>query len=87
MKNLPPQKCEIAIIDKDGRIRSRIYYIIVFKSPECACGKAKGEKKAFCYRCWSTLPKYMQLCLNRNIGDGFEEAYEDCRQYLEIHIW
>ncbi len=87
MKNQHPQQCENAIVKADGRTRSRTYYIKVLKSPSCACGKYKDEKRAFCYRCWELLPGYLKLCLKRRIGDGFEEGYEDCRQFLEKNVW
>lgn len=59
-----------------------IFYISVLKSQECQCGRNKKPKFALCYRCYKELPNDIQRNLYRKIGEGFEEAYEECVEWL-----
>lgn len=58
------------------------FYLDVIKSEECQCGKSKRIGTAFCYLCYSNLPKDMKDDLWKKIGNGFEEAYEEAHKEL-----
>ena len=62
--------------------RDRLWYIREFKGNECACGKTKRERTAFCFPCFKQLPRTYQMALYQDIGDGYEEAYEDAVEWL-----
>jgi hypothetical protein len=62
--------------------KDRIWYIKEYKGNECACGKTKRERTAFCYPCFQQLPRTYQMALYQDIGAGYEEAYEDAIQWL-----
>lgn len=62
--------------------RDRIWYIKEFKGNECACGKTKRERTAFCLSCFKLLPQTYKTALYQDIGAGYEEAYEDAIQWL-----
>jgi len=63
------------------------FYIDTLKSEECLCGRTKGRGKAFCWRCWKALPAHMQKALYSRVGQGFEEAYEEAVQWLQLYHW
>lgn len=63
------------------------FYLDVLKSNGCACGREKKPGRAFCFRCWKSLPGYMKGPLYRKIGKGFELAYEIACQYLDQEVW
>lgn len=41
----------------------------------CQCGRTKREDLSFCSQCYSELPPAMQMSLNADEGEGYEEAY------------
>ncbi len=61
----------------------RKFIIQQFRSTECACGKRKDKNRAFCYKCYTSLPKEKRRSLWEVFGRGFEEAYDDCVAWLE----
>jgi hypothetical protein len=62
----------------------RQFYLDVLKSNECACGREKPPRYAFCGRCYHSLPGDMMLAISfLKLGQGFENAYEDAVKYLE----
>ena len=60
----------------------KMFYIGILKSEECYCDKAKKSGMAFCYLCYSSLPKNMKSELWSRVGHGFEEAYEAATKWL-----
>jgi len=59
------------------------YSVEVLRSNGCpACDGYKQRRKAFCWKCWSKLPDYLQKDLYNQIGNGFEEALESSCLYL-----
>ena len=56
-------------------------------SNECACGKEKKPRMAFCYRCYSSLPQEIKSELWRRLNIGFENDYEAAVKWLEENIW
>ncbi len=63
------------------------FYIDLLKSEECLCGRTKQARKAVCWSCWKALPQEHQKALYRRIGQGFEEAYEEAVQWLQLYQW
>ena len=59
------------------------YYLSVLASEECQCGKSKRKGTAFCYMCYTSLSQDTKIDLYKEIGKGFEEAYEE--GYAEIN--
>ena len=57
--------------------------IDVLKSDKCDCGRGKAVKKVFCAKCYSKLPSCLKRVLYDKIGDGFEEAVYEAREYLK----
>jgi len=68
--------------DKDTQ-----FYLKELMSEECACGKPKKPRYSFCYRCYSELPRTLKNRLYDYVGDGYEQAYDESIEYLEINIW
>lgn len=60
----------------------RKFYIDEFKSDECQCGAAKQPRRAFCYRCYSSLPADMAKALYKPFGSGYEGAYDEALEWL-----
>lgn len=58
------------------------FYFEELRSEECQCGRAKKRGWALCHKCYSSLPHEMQIALYRQIGDGYEEAYEEAVAWL-----
>jgi hypothetical protein len=69
-------------MDKDMK-----WYLKELLSEECLCGKPKGKKKSFCYRCFKSLPAHMQKDLYCMIGYGYEQAFESACSHLQQTIW
>ena len=66
----------------DLSMQDRLFILDQFKSEGCQCGRAKKPKYAFCYRCYSSLPRHMQQALWLPFGHGYEAAYEEAVQWL-----
>lgn len=49
----------------------------------CVCGGKKPPKNGFCSRCYYSLPKTMQRALWQRFLEGYEEAHEEAREWLE----
>ena len=64
-----------------------MWYLGQLRSEECLCGKEKKPERSFCYRCFPGLPYEMRQALYRQMGDGYEEAYEAAHKYLTENIW
>ena len=47
-----------------------------------ACDRPKNEKQSFCHRCYFRLPSVMRSKLYRRFGSGYEEAYDDAKDWL-----
>jgi len=62
-------------------------YARILASNECACGKEKKPRYAFCYGCYQELPDKMRRALWSLIRRGFEEAYEAAVKWLEENVW
>ena len=63
-----------------------LYSVEVLRSNECpSCDGYKQQRKAFCWKCWSKLPDYLQTDLYKHIGNGFEEAFESSCLYLQLN--
>lgn len=58
------------------------FYMQQLASAECFCERPKKPGRAFCYRCYKTLPPELRSPLYRPIGDGYEAAYEEAVRYL-----
>ena len=59
-----------------------LFYVAELKSEECACGRPKNSGYSFCYRDYKSLPLAMQKALFRQVGNGYEEAYEAAYKWL-----
>jgi hypothetical protein len=58
------------------------FYMQVLKGKQCQCERPKKRRHAFCFGCYSRLPRDMRKDLYRPIGNGFAEAYEAAVKYL-----
>lgn len=63
------------------------FYIDLFESEECLCGKGKNPKNAFCGGCYYKLPPDKRGALWRRFGNGFEEAVDDAVSWLQTEVW
>lgn len=50
------------------------------------CSKLKARNTAFCSGCYFQLPLEMRKALYKRIGEGFEEAYLNAKNYLESYL-
>jgi len=64
-------------------ITDRHFYVQALNDEECQCGRPKVPGNAFCYICYKSLPDHLQKGLYRNLGDGFEAAYEEASLWLD----
>jgi hypothetical protein len=48
----------------------------------CYCGAKKQGNQSFCRDEYYALPPAQRQALYRRIGDGYEEAYKNAREYL-----
>jgi hypothetical protein len=66
-----------------ARPNDRQFYQDVLKSNECACGREKPPRYAFCGRCYHSLPGDMMLQISfLKLGQGFEKVYEEAVKEL-----
>jgi hypothetical protein len=72
--------------------KDRQFYLDVLAGNECACGREKPPRRAFCGRCYYALPGDLQVDIQAvyNVGAngrspkaGFAEAYEEAIKHLE----
>lgn len=57
-------------------------------SSTCLCGGKKSINHAFCGNCWNSLPLKMQNDLwKKEIGAGYEEAFIEATQHLQLYVW
>jgi hypothetical protein len=70
-----------------GENNDRAFYVETRKAEECLCGREKSSGRSFCYHCYKELPGDMQKALYRQIGDGYEEAFEDAVAWLQTEVW
>lgn len=52
------------------------------QSETCYCGAKKESGQTFCKREYFALPQKKRRALYNRIGEGYEEAYRDAREYL-----
>jgi hypothetical protein len=55
-----------------------------FLSERCRCGKAKQTRQSFCREHYYELPQALRQRLTRNFGEGYEEAYRDALEVLNL---
>jgi hypothetical protein len=48
----------------------------------CRCGSSKAMKQTFCRRCYYALPAALRNALYREMGYGYEQAYDEAVAYL-----
>jgi hypothetical protein len=70
-----------------GKSRDWMWYLEQLRSNECLCGKEKHPKRSFCYRCYTALPFEMRQELYKQMGAGYEEAFEEAAKYLTENVW
>lgn len=63
------------------------WYFKELMGEECLCERSKKSGHAFCYRDFKELPGDLQKVLYRRIGNGYEEAFEDAVNFLEVNVW
>jgi hypothetical protein len=49
---------------------------------KCFCGARKAPMQTFCSSDYFALPKALREALYSRIGEGYEEAYAEARNYL-----
>ena len=47
------------------------------------CGKEKRSKMSHCSKCYYRLPRRMQSDLYKRFGEGYEEAFEASKKFLD----
>jgi len=47
------------------------------------CRSPKKPKQSFCLKCYYALPEEMRKALYRRFGSGYEEAYDDAKDWLK----
>jgi hypothetical protein len=62
--------------------KDTLFYVAELKSEECACSRAKKSGFSFCYKCYEQLPFDMKKALYRQVGNGYEAAYEAAYKWL-----
>ena len=50
----------------------------------CRCGSSKTAKRTFCSRCYYSLPISNRNAIYRRIGRGYEEAYLEAVELLNL---
>lgn len=57
--------------------------VIALKDTNCACGRPKVAKQAFCPTCYRSLPADTRQGLYQRVGHGYEGAYDAAVVYLQ----
>ncbi len=52
-------------------------------SDECFCGETKKPRTALCGKCYYRLPASMRKNLYLQVGNGYEDAYEEAVAWLD----
>jgi hypothetical protein len=69
-------KTELSRGDAETRRKDFFFYVGELESEGCFCGRQKQSGKAFCFKCFRELPFDMRNSLYKQIGNGFEAAYD-----------
>lgn len=64
--------------------KDRLWYLEQIKGDECLCGRTKKPRQAVCFTCWRRLPRDLQRRLYSRLGEGFEEAFDEAAQYIDL---
>lgn len=48
----------------------------------CRCRRRKAAGQPFCSHCFCLLPPQLRARLGNRLGQGFEQAYAECQQFL-----
>ncbi len=54
----------------------------ILDSDRCVCGRAKGDRAAFCMADYFSLPYQLRQSLYSRVGRGFEEAYSAAKDII-----
>ena len=69
--------------EKLAKLEQELEAARALKSEECQCGRVKRRRHAFCYPCWSRLPRELHSGLRLEVGEGFEETYHQALAWLK----
>lgn len=61
--------------------RPRLWY--EWLGTSCRCGSTKPKRRAFCWRCYYTLPVRLRRPLYRRFSKRYVAAYRDACDYLD----
>lgn len=50
---------------------------------KCFCGKKKTANQSFCVGHYIALPVEMKRAMYKRVGEGYEAAYADARQFFD----
>lgn len=64
-----------------ARFNQRHYWSI-FQGGRCRCRGAKRTAMAFCWGCYTSLPKKLRDGLYQGFGAGYEKAYDAAEDHL-----
>jgi Holliday junction resolvase RusA-like endonuclease len=75
-----------AIREKEKKEEKLAYYAEYLESRKCQCGETKITGRALCTFCTKKVPVHLTQGLWKELGDGFEEAFEEACRWLNFQI-
>jgi len=60
----------------------RLEALEALRAAKCDCGRAKRSGQSFCSRCYYSLPESTRKDLYLGWGGGYEEAWDEARDFL-----
>lgn len=80
-------KAELMIMRLTDQERRQRVLVRELQGTLCViCDGRKRSKNTFCVDCYLTLPREMQRALYREIGKGYEEAYDAAVGFLRAKL-
>jgi len=76
------QECPDTTLEKLDSVKNKSWYYQEMMSNQCLCGNTKKKGHSFCWNCFSSLSVSMQNSLYKQIGKGYEEAFEEAVKWL-----
>lgn len=75
-----------SIREKEALEEKLIYYAEYLKGRSCQCGEQKITGRALCTFCDRKIPVWIKQGLYKDLGEGFEQAFEDACRWLNFQI-
>jgi hypothetical protein len=73
-------------MNRKGKVERQTQLLRELRSLKCFCGARKSSNWTFCRADYLSLPSSLRDDLYSHFGQGYEEAYDSARAWLEAEI-